>query len=247
MRRPRRRFPKVGGGGSPRDHDPLHQAVIEGRTRFPSRVFKPDGIRRVLKPGDTSRKYGDLIDVGDWKGFPLYALNLEERKTCPRTCEQWATCYGNNSPFIERFQHGPDLEAQLQVELQTLQYRYDFGFVVRLHGLGDFYSEAYVAKWQGWLEQFPALMIFGYTHWKRGTPIGDALIALRDEQWGRFALRLSDSDEPTRTARVIQDESEAGDAIVCPMHTEVGKRNGVCCASCGLCWRIDRPIAFVAH
>ena len=141
---------------------------------------------------------------------------------------------------------GPELISHLELELDTLNMRYRRGFVVRLHNLGDFYSVEYVRHWEEWLDRFESLHCFGYTHWTRGSEIGDAVLALRDQRWDRFAIRLSDSDEPERSANTIYRKPEARkvpEGIVCPAQ----RNEKVCCGSCGLCWTTDRNIAFIAH
>jgi hypothetical protein len=57
---------------------------------FPSRVFDPDEVQRVLKDGHQSRKIGKFVTKGKMRGFPIFTLTLEERATCPRSCLAWA-------------------------------------------------------------------------------------------------------------------------------------------------------------
>jgi hypothetical protein len=217
-----------------------HPAVVDGRTVFPSRVTPAD--LNVLKSGGNQRKLGGKVTKGRWKGFPIYSLTLEERATCPHTCRQWKSCYGNNMQWAIRYQHGPDLERALARELAALQRRHPRGFVVRLHILGDFYSIPYVHFWGDALEEFPALNIFGYTHHQLGRRMGDAVAAVRAEFRDRFCVRHSDAYSGYRTG-VIQEASQAGDRIICPAQT--GRTAN--CGTCGLCWGTKRPIAFLAH
>ena len=224
------------------DNMPLvreHPAVVEGRTIYPARVLPP---YNVLKSGDNQRKIGARVTKGAWKGMPIYTLTLEERATCPRSCRQWLSCYGNNMGLAKRYQHGPDLERVLARELSALQVRHPAGFVVRLHILGDFYSLQYVEFWGNALDAFPGLRIFGYTHHQRGRKMGDAIAAVREEFPQRFMVRHSDAYSGFRTA-VIRDAKDAGDRIICPAQT--GRTTN--CGTCALCWGSPRAIAFLRH
>ena len=221
---------------------PEHDAVKQGRTLFPGRVMP--GAPGMLKPGDFQRKLGGLITKGHWKGFPVYSLTLEERRTCPRSCKVWASCYGNGMHYSSRYQPGPLFEEYLWRQLNGLQLCHPKGFVVRLHILGDFYSTTYVDFWRGALKDFPALHIFGYTAWPSGTPIGDAVAKLRDTRWRRFAVRTSGASEGLR-ANVVENAAQASmdGSIVCPAQTNKTQS----CSTCALCWQTKKPIAFLRH
>lgn len=219
-----------------------HPAAIEGRTRFRRSVDR-DIIGPVLKPGDNQRKLGRWITKGRWKGFPILSLTLEERATCPRSCEQWLTCMGNSMHLATRYAHGPRLEARIADELAALQARYPRGFAVRLHLLGDFYSLEYVKFWAMVLRTFPALHVWGYTHRRRGTRIGDAISVLQKTRPDRFAVRFSDAPNGYRSIVVASEANVPIGTIVCPVET--GKTRN--CGTCGLCWTTHKPIAFILH
>src|SRR5690606_6120577 len=68
----------------------LSPAFKYGRSIFPSRVYDPDEVARVLKSGHQSRKIGAFVAKGPRRGWPIYTLTLEERATCPRNCREWA-------------------------------------------------------------------------------------------------------------------------------------------------------------
>lgn len=221
---------------------PESPSMIEGRTIYRGQVREAGGGTAVLKTGSDQRKLGGRIKKSRWKGLALYSLTLEERATCPRTCRQFATCYGNNMQWSVRFEHGLDLEIQIWRDLHRLARKHREGFVVRLHVLGDFYSVSYVDMWEAALQHFPGLRIFGYTHWRSETRIGAAINKLRNRNWDRFAMRTSDAQTGPRTA-VIKEASQARDRIICPAQT--GRTAN--CASCGLCWQTKKPIAFLSH
>jgi hypothetical protein len=113
----------------------------------------------VLKPGSNQWKLGGEILKGDWRGFPVYALTLEERATCPKTCQHWRSCYGNRMHRAHRMPHGTELERRLEIEIAQHAEEHPNGFAVRLHVLGDFYSVEYVELWRKLLERHPVLEI----------------------------------------------------------------------------------------
>lgn len=222
----------------------FHQAVRGARSIFPSRVFGVDEVQRVLKTGHQGRKIGAVVTKGRRKGWPIFMLTLEERATCPRSCREFHSCYGNAMQAAERIEHGPELEAALEAELAALQVAHPGGFMVRLHILGDFYSEEYVAAWARWLAAFPALHLFGFTAQPVTTRIGRAvrLLAL-DFGWERAAFRFSGAPLELHASRVIGPGEHDAAAILCPAQTGAA----ACCASCALCWHSERSIAFRRH
>jgi hypothetical protein len=218
----------------------LDLAYRSGRTIFPSRVFDPDEVKRVLKDGHQSRKIGKFVTKGPRRGWPLFTLTLEERATCPRSCKAWAICYGNSMQAAERIVAGPALEEALWNELLALQFAHPGGFMVRLHVLGDFYSLDYVRFWTRALKAFSALHVFGFTAHDPSGEIGHML-------WARFAIRFSGLDSHEK-ASVIQGDSlsnkpDSLKPIQCPAQTDKTD----CCATCGLCWHSKRSIAFARH
>lgn len=222
-----------------------HRAIVEARTLFPSMVQPPSA--EVLKPGKYQRKLGSVVLKGAWKGFPIFSLSLEERATCPVSCKMFRGCYGNGMHRAVRYSHGHNLDKAIWRDLQRLQHRHPDGFVVRLHLLGDFMSVAYVDLWEASLDHFPALRVFGYTHRQASDPIGQAVHALRDAQWGRFAIRTSSGPLDQPAALTVDAASMAPtQAIICPAQT--GKTQS--CGTCGLCWARaarGRPVAFLRH
>lgn len=222
---------------------PGSDADIYATTRFPNHV-QPSPDFGVLKPGGFQRKLGNRVEKGPWKGMRIWSLTLEERATCPRTCRQWLSCYGNHMGRSVRYAHGVRLVHAIYADLCELQRLNPRGFVVRLHILGDFWSLEYVQFWRHMLAEFPALRVFGYTARLSG-PIAEAIETLRDEVWSRFAVRSSGAVTGPRT-KVISRPNLANGAIICPAQT--GKTE--CCATCGLCWAPAakfKPIAFLEH
>lgn len=236
--------------GKVRRIEPDEEAIVQGRSLYQKLVKDPGGDEWVLKSGEHNRKLGSHIAKKKWRGFPIFSLSLEERATCPRTCEQWAICYGNHASQHKayRYRHGHALEAELERELFILSAEAATrrGFVVRLHTLGDFYSVEYVHLWAEWLKTFKPLRCFGYTAWPRDSEIGQAIAALVDEKWDRFAIRFSERSDAPRSAGVISAHSprpRPKEAIVCP--AETGATD--CCGTCGLCWTSDKRIVFIEH
>ncbi|UIJ43703.1 hypothetical protein LZK98_11440 [Sphingomonas cannabina] len=237
-----RRFESIEARGSRLRLADTHPALVEGRTIMPARVFEPHQVPRLLISGVNSRKIGRVVTKGRWRGFPIFTLTLEERATCPRTCTEWATCYGANMPFARRIAHGPELERVLWKELAEKQAAHPRGFVVRLHILGDFYSTDYIELWENALDAFPALNVFGYTARQHGTAEGDAIAAVVQRLPDRFCIRFSGVADPEGGSVVIERGEDTAH-IVCPAQT--GGTD--CCATCGLCWQSRRTIAFWRH
>jgi len=223
-----------------------HVAAEEARTFFGERVMRDADQGPVLKTGLYSGKLGARVTKGWWKGFPIYTMKLEERATCPSTCKQWLSCYGNNMPFAHRYRHGPALERAIVGEVAVLSARHPRGFVVRLHDLGDFYSEHYAYLWGGLVGHHKQLHIFGYTARQdlKADPTARAIRYLTDMYWPRFAIRMSDGAGLVRnTIAIAKVPDRPDDAIICPAQTQRVAR----CGDCGLCWTSERRIAFLQH
>ena len=236
-----RRFDAVPARGSRFQLDG-HPAIVEGRSLFQARVYAADAVPRLLVSGHNSRKIGKTVMKGRWRGFPIFTLTLEERRTCPRSCTEWMTCYGNSMNWARRVTVGAAFEQRLWAELGDKQREHPRGFAVRLHVLGDFYSPGYVELWAAALDAFPALHVFGYTAHAPYSPVGDGIRELLGVEPKRWRIRFSGLDAPTDGSVVI----ERGDAtphVVCPAQT--GGTD--CCATCALCWHSDRTIAFWRH
>jgi hypothetical protein len=224
---------------------PDHPAAQDARSFF-SKAMRDAGQGPVLKTGMYSGKLGARVTKGWWKGMPIYALKLEERATCPSSCRQWLTCYGNNMPFAHRYRHGKELEYAILDEVGDLSRRHQRGFVVRLHDLGDFYSEHYAYLWGGLVGAYKQLHVFGYTARQdlKNDPTARAVKYLTDMYWPRFAIRWSDGVGTTRNTIAIEKASDRpDDAIICPAQTHRLER----CGDCGLCWTTERRIAFLQH
>lgn len=231
-----------------------HPALSEARTLFPKSVVSVDDSERLLVSGHNNVKLGAKITRGEWAGFPVYQLSLEERATCPTTCAMWSSCYGNTMPFARRHSHDdPDaLMDQLDMELADLQKKHAGGFAVRLHTLGDFFSVEYVDFWGRMLRLNPALHVFGYTARQMSArEEGDREIAsmihvLREIHWDRFAIRTSSEKEGAMRAVVYTEAQADKDIIMCPAQT----KDSECCATCGLCWSPsaqNKTIGFLKH
>ncbi len=124
----------------------IHRAVVDGVSFHATTMLRdgkttlrdPQADEVVIKSGGYSGKLGGVVTKGWWKGMPIYTLKLEERATCPRSCQNWRGCYGNNMPFAHRYRHGAALEEAICREVYLLSAKHPRGFVVRLHDLGGF-------------------------------------------------------------------------------------------------------------
>lgn len=212
-------------------------------TRFKKSLRLPEEEKNITKSGDYSPKIGGLVMKTAWKGRSIRVLTLEERATCPRECENWRICYGNNSPFARRIVHGAEFEFFLFSEMMDIG---SSGIVVRLHQLGDFYSREYVNLWRYMLDRFD-LKAFGYTAHPATSEIGSLIAAMAATMWDRFAIRFSGRYQPDTVRRAItvrsEAEAKAVGAIVCP--AQLGKTAS--CGRCGLCWTSEKTIAFLEH
>ena len=241
LRRHQAAHKRLDRGLAPVTLSALDPAYRTGRSIFPSRVFDPGEVRRVLKDGHQSRKIGKFVTKGKRAGWPIFTLTLEERATCPRNCKAWAFCYGNSMQAAERMVAGAELEEALWRELEQLQAEHPGGFMVRLHVLGDFYSLGYVELWQRALKTFPALHVFGFTAHDPESEIGAPLLRLAQSRWERFSIRFSGRDGPELGSQLQPDAHPQ--AIPCPAQT--GGTD--CCATCALCWHSRRSISFAKH
>ena len=213
-----------------------------GGTVFLKTRRLPEEVKTITKSGEYSMKIGARVEKTEWKGRAIRTLTLEERASCPRQCENWTTCYGNNMNFTPRLVHGEDLEILLYEEMRQI----GAGKCIRLHQLGDFYSLRYVEVWKRIVERFD-VVAFGYTAHPASSKIGRQIAAFAATCWERFAIRFSGSYQPDTVRRAVTvksfEEADRYGAIVCP--AQLGQTAN--CGRCGLCWTSPRPIAFLEH
>lgn len=250
---PQHRIPKLVHGRKTQRSSvtlhPTHDAVREGRTLFPSTVVNAEDSPRLLVDGYNQRKIGRRITKGDWAGMPIYTLTLEERATCPRSCKQWLACYGNNMHFSRRHRLDEDMIVHLYDEIEAKAAQHPHGFVVRAHILGDFGSPdnaelamTYVRMWRLVLSEFPALHMWSYTAHHPDGEIGQLIRALNANFPDRCRVRFSGHDLGGEGAVVI-DRPEDSQHVICPAQTD----RTDCCATCALCWSMDRTVEFLKH
>lgn len=231
---------------------PDHPALAGARTIFPASVIDPEDSPRLLVSGANNPKLGARVRKGPRRGWPIYHLTLEERATCPRSCQEWAWCYGNAMHLARRHAAGPGLEAALQDEIADLALEHPGGFMVRLHTLGDFYSVPYVILWRDLLDAVPALHCFGFTARNefeddsRSRAIAARIADLTMTHWDRFAIRFSRPFPGPQGAMVVDAKPTGPGVIQCPAQTG----QTAACATCGLCWASaaqDKTVAFMRH
>ena len=220
-----------------------HPALMEGRSIHPKMVKDPaETTGDILKSVSSNKKLGNgsnTITKGKWRGMRMFSLTLQERDTCPRSCHHWTDCYGNNMAFAHRFQAGLSLEYALRYELAYLAKKYPSGFVVRLHVLGDFYSESYVRVWDDALQAYPNLHVFGYT--ARHSDLLGLHVAMLNAHYPKQCWIRSSLKESLADMSAVEIANQR--SITCPQQT--GKTEA--CITCGLCWSIRKPIHFMSH
>jgi hypothetical protein len=236
--RKQRRQPRLPGIG-------LMPYITEGRTKFPKSVKPAAALSNLLVSGHNNVKIGRDVRKAKFRGYWIYTLSLEERKTCPSSCQHWQTCYGNNMPFASRIDHtDPEFLPTLEKEIAKLcGMKNRAGLLVRLHALGDFFSVEYVQFWARMLATYSNLAIYGYTARKSG-PIMWAIGELYGAFQDRALIRYSDGGFPfMSTVSIGSEEGCPSNTFVCPEQT--GKTR--CCATCGACWSTTKNVAFMEH
>lgn len=223
--------------------------VAEARTKFTKSVKSVSEMKHLLVSGHSNVKIGRDVRKGKFKGYFIYTLSLEERKTCPSSCQHWQTCYGNNMPFAKRIDHTTDdFLPRLEKEIALLCKHHPAGVLIRLHALGDFYSQNYVEFWMRMLRFHPALAIFGYTA-RDPSPsfhptIGHLIEEMNFRNKDRCMIRFSNGGRAEMSTMTIRDkDSEHDGAFICPEQS--GKTQ--CCATCGACWSTTKNVAFMEH
>lgn len=231
--------------------NPRHPAIIEGRTIFTNSVIKSDKL--MLKPGSNNRKLGFIITKGKYKGYPIFSLSLEERKTCPRDCIFWVNCYTNNMYLAQRYNHkDKSFYKILEENIKELNNKYK-GFIVRTHVSGDFFSVEYIKFWERMLNKYSGLNIFGYTAYKNG-PRYREIQRLNNDYPNKFNVRTSGVNASFSTNSTNNMEpfvlykngkKKQVKGVVCPEQT--GKTKS--CATCGLLCanRNVEQVLFIPH
>lgn len=229
---------------------PDHPAIVERRPLFPGTVVGAGDSPRLLVSGENQRKLGAKVMKGRWKGMPIYALTLPERETCPKSCQQWLTCYGNNMPFARRHRLDDAMMDRLRIELDLLAKRHPSGFVVRVHVLGDFGAPeneplalCYVDLWTRALRDTPQLRVFGFTAHDPDEEIGSAILGMNLEFPDRCRIRFSGTVDDEGFGSIVIPSRADSKHILCPVQTDKTD----CCGTCGLCWTTPRTIEFERH
>jgi hypothetical protein len=207
----------------------------------------------------TNAKLGKKVLKGRLKGADIYTLTLEERKTCPPTCAHWLTCFGNNMHLATRYTYDEALIVQIEQDIEFYNSK-NKPFLVRLHVLGDFADMLYVMFWERMLATYEHLNVYGYTARQLGTPIGDKLNSMRSI---RFMVRISGDTSTLKNTALSYDDLashkqlKTGQAFLCPTQiankgdTKLAKKDQETltdsCATCTLCWTIDKNVVFLTH
>lgn len=157
-------------------------------------------------------------------------------------------CYGNAMPFARRHTPSPDLEPRLRSEIAALLREHRRGIAIRLHVLGDFFSEDYARFWVGLVRDLPRLHVWGYTAHPADSRLGRILADANRNLAGRWSFRFSvASDAPHAPSQSsVAWAGEVPSGLLCPAQT--GQTDA--CGTCALCWSramVERRIVFVGH
>ena len=204
----------------------------------------PHSVLKQSKNGKLSKDRLPVIKKGKFKGYVIYTLTLEERATCPRYCHHWDDCYGNNMMFAHRIEHGQELEKRIESEVAELCGLYR-GVIIRLHVLGDFYSEMYVMLWGQLLAKYSNLAIWGFTGHSPKSLIGKTIGWVRAKFGDRFAVRFSNAPDYKFSANSADlFKPEKNKSVICPEQTGATES----CATCTICWAAkDVQVLFQTH
>lgn len=236
------------GKHKPKRHQPrmlgFAAFITEARTKFSKSVKRVDQMTHLLVSGHSNVKIGRDVRKGKHRGYWIYTLSLEERKTCPASCQHWQNCYGNNMPFAKRIDHtDPAFLPALEKEIADL-CRKKKGVLIRLHALGDFYSPEYVGFWRRMLVRHENLALFGYTARNNEDDVGPSIFKLRRDFGHRAMIRSSNgARHDMATVSIASEESRPANAFICP--EQLGRTK--CCATCGACWSTKKNVAFLEH
>ena len=177
------------------------------------------------------------VQQGIFKNFTCFTLTLVERETCPSYCYHYKTCYGNHmfrSPRMSALDENL-LISRLDKEIKILCSQYK-GVLIRLHILGDFFSQKYILAWFNWLKKYSNLAIFGFTALLKSSQLGSLLNDIRKNFDKRFSIRFSNQTNVRFSANSINLEKPIKQkSLICPQQLN----KNVDCLNCCLCW--DQP------
>jgi hypothetical protein len=146
--------------------------------------------------------------------------------------------------FAHRIEHGPELEKRIKSEVEELCGTYR-GVIIRLHVLGDFYSEMYVMLWGQLLAKYSNLAIWGFTGHSPKSLIGKTIGWVRAKFGDRFAVRFSNAPKYKFSANSADlFKPEKNKSVICPEQTGATES----CATCTICWAAkDMQVLFMTH
>jgi hypothetical protein len=172
---------------------PDHPSMLFGRTIFPTTVNDMDNPRvlRLLKSGHNSRKIGKVVTKGKMKGFPIFTLTLEERATCPRTCEVFDSCYGNGMPYAQRLKHGPRSKSDCGTSWRTRRLPTHKASLSASTSSGISTPPITQSFGRRRSKRIPALHVFGYTARDPQSDIGQVICEMLGVHSERFHIRFS--------------------------------------------------------
>jgi hypothetical protein len=228
---------------------PKHKAIRGRSTKYPSTITSAKQSPRVFIAGSQNQKLGHIVNKGRWRGMYIYSLTLIERASCPTSCLEWSTCYGNSLHHSRRHILDRELFRRVDIELDMLAARHPKGFVVRLHVLGDFGKDQieglpYVELWREKMRELPNLHVFGFTAHDRESLLGRKIMFLNKAYPDRWRIRFSGTVSNDGFGATVIDSLDDAEHVPCPY--EAGGRVKDC-GACGLCWSMAKTVEFVRH
>ena len=187
-----------------RFHDPKFVRPFNGRPM----IREPFPDDNILKPAAFNPKLGGDFERPGQPLIPSRVIYRVEYDDCDDKClfKVRGECLGNNT-FADRYiaSENNRFWPIVEREVRHLNRRH-WRFFVRLHGLGDFKTLAYLLRWLDLLRRYSALHIWGTTGHPVESEIGQAIIAALEEFGPRFRMLFSNQVAERGTTHVFKPD-----------------------------------------
>jgi len=187
-----------------------------------------------------------MLRYGNSKIGHIYNFSLPAFKTCPGKTEFCSRfCYGVRGCYAQKHtinalennfnqSQQPDFCNPLKREITSIKCK-----IIRIHVVGDFYSECYINQWINIAKEFPNKTFYAYTRSWRVQSLLEPLNRLRqlDNCFISASTDFTHPDLPDSSWRVV---SINGDGIPCPHDSN----ENINCLDCKLCFTGNNNISF---